>query len=56
MSRFEMNPNTREPYVQEPIRMPEQIKAKASGVLEDHRMNKPQPDVRPPAAKHQAEA
>jgi hypothetical protein len=56
MSRFEINPNTREPYVQEPIRMPERISAKAPGVLEDNRMNRPQSDVRPPAAKSQTDA
>jgi hypothetical protein len=56
MSRFEINPNTREPYIQEPVRMPEQISAKASGVLEDVRMNRPQSDMRPPAAKIQTEA
>jgi hypothetical protein len=54
MSRFEINRNTREPYVQEPRRMSEQSQATpahatatASGTLDDQTARLPSPSPLP---------
>jgi hypothetical protein len=43
MSRFEINPNTREPFVQEPPRGPEQFSAKPNSTAADERTSQMQP-------------
>jgi hypothetical protein len=48
LSRFEINPNTMEPYVQEPRRMPEQLKAASPvGNVEDLTRKPPSPSGAP---------
>jgi hypothetical protein len=50
MNRFEINPNTLEPYVQEPRRVPEQSNATlAQAILDDPTRKSPPQSPAPPA-------
>jgi hypothetical protein len=51
MSRFEINPNTLEPYVQEPRRMPEPSNVTPAHATVDDLTRKPQPPSPPQPAE-----